>query len=435
MSSARSNRYRLRLRSSELFDRPSINLGRILGGDALNKVPDTCYIDVDVRYLPEQDPDAILDEVSGIPAATIVSTFKRPPAMVDPESPFVRALCAATASHHDGEVTSVGRDGASDAVSFLRAGVPAVEFGPLGAGPSRARRVGLGRLAGELPPGDRRVRRRAAAAPGRCRRRGARMSHDDERERRRRAPPDEGDAGEHEVAAARDVGRPPARPRAEPPTPRTRSPQEEAARRTHRTTATRPQELRRDRGRPRPRAGGARGRRATSRRVRRSSASRRRGGRSEELEADEEPASEEHEAEPVSEEQDAEPASRSTRPRRRAAAFRRDRRGRDGRARRSRAGRGGGAGRAARPGRQGRGRRRAGGRRSRRRAADGRGRRPTRAASRRAPGPLWARFLAASLVIVISMAAATSISLLLYLTDIAKGLQRQRAAWPRYATS
>ncbi len=121
-------------RSSELFDRPSINLGRILGGDALNKVPDTCYIDVDVRYLPEQDPDAILGEVAGIPGATIVSTFKRPPAMVDPESPFVRALCAATAPHTNGEVTSVGRDGASDAVSFLRAGVPAVEFGPLGAG-------------------------------------------------------------------------------------------------------------------------------------------------------------------------------------------------------------------------------------------------------------------------------------------------------------
>ena len=29
---------------------------------------------------------------------------------------------------------SVGRDGASDAVSFLRVGVPAVEFGPVGAG-------------------------------------------------------------------------------------------------------------------------------------------------------------------------------------------------------------------------------------------------------------------------------------------------------------
>ncbi len=121
-------------KSSELFDRPSINLGRILGGDALNKVPDTCYIDIDVRYLPEQDPEAILEEVSGIPGATITSTFRRAPAMVDPDLPFVRALCAAAAPHHDGEVTSIGRDGASDAVSFLKAGVPAVEFGPIGGG-------------------------------------------------------------------------------------------------------------------------------------------------------------------------------------------------------------------------------------------------------------------------------------------------------------
>jgi succinyl-diaminopimelate desuccinylase len=121
-------------RSSELFDRPSINLGRILGGDALNKVPDTCYIDVDVRYLPEQEPAAIHEEVAGIPGATIISTFTRPPAQVDPESPFVLALCEAASPHHDGEVMSVGRDGASDAVSFLRVGVPAVEFGPVGGG-------------------------------------------------------------------------------------------------------------------------------------------------------------------------------------------------------------------------------------------------------------------------------------------------------------
>ena len=136
-------------RSSELFDRPSINLGRILGGDALNKVPDTCYIDVDVRYLPEQDPEAILDEVRGIPGASVVSTFKRPPAAVDPELPFVRALCEATAHYHDGDVTSVGRDGASDAVSFLRAGVPAVEFGPLGGGHHGPEEwVSIGSLAG-----------------------------------------------------------------------------------------------------------------------------------------------------------------------------------------------------------------------------------------------------------------------------------------------
>jgi succinyl-diaminopimelate desuccinylase len=120
--------------SSELFDRPSINLGRISGGDALNKVPDTCIIDVDIRYLPDQDPAAIVDEVRGMDAAEVISTFTRPPAAVDPELPFVRALYDAAAPYHSAEVTSVGRDGASDAVSFLRAGIPAVEFGPVGGG-------------------------------------------------------------------------------------------------------------------------------------------------------------------------------------------------------------------------------------------------------------------------------------------------------------
>ena len=120
--------------SSELFDRPSINLGRILGGDALNKVPDRCIIDVDIRYLPGQDPATILDQVRGIGGVEVTALLTRPPATVDRNSPFVRALRDSATAHHDGEPMSVGRDGASDAVSFLRVGVPAVEFGPVGAG-------------------------------------------------------------------------------------------------------------------------------------------------------------------------------------------------------------------------------------------------------------------------------------------------------------
>lgn len=121
--------------SSELFDRPSINLGRILGGDALNKVPDTCVIDVDIRYLPEQDRHEILAQIEELDDARVLSTFTRPPVEVDRESAFVKALCAAAQPHNDaGEVAGVGRDGASDAISFLRVGVPAVEFGPIGAG-------------------------------------------------------------------------------------------------------------------------------------------------------------------------------------------------------------------------------------------------------------------------------------------------------------
>ena len=91
-------------------------------------------IDVDIRYLPDQDPAALLEEVRGLDGVEAAPLLTRPPATVNRDSRFVRALREAAAAHHDGEPMSVGRDGASDAVSFLRVGVPAVEFGPVGAG-------------------------------------------------------------------------------------------------------------------------------------------------------------------------------------------------------------------------------------------------------------------------------------------------------------
>jgi succinyl-diaminopimelate desuccinylase len=120
--------------SSELFDRPSINLGRINGGDALNKVPDLCSMVVDIRYLPNQDPEDLLAQIRSIPDIEVVRTFIRGPAYVSRSNPFVIALCDAVGRHTRGESMSVGRDGASDAISFLTAGVPAVEFGPAGEG-------------------------------------------------------------------------------------------------------------------------------------------------------------------------------------------------------------------------------------------------------------------------------------------------------------
>jgi succinyl-diaminopimelate desuccinylase len=121
--------------SSELFDRPSINLGRIAGGDALNKVPDRCEMAVDVRYLPGQDPGEILAQVRAIPGIDVKRTFIHPPVTVSTSNPFVRALCEAVSRvRPERETLSVGRDGASDAASFIGAGIPAVEFGPTGAG-------------------------------------------------------------------------------------------------------------------------------------------------------------------------------------------------------------------------------------------------------------------------------------------------------------
>ena len=77
--------------SAPLFERPSINLGRIQGGDAVNKVPDHCRMDVDVRYLPGQSPDEVLAEVRALdPAARVEVLLERPPAHVPADHPWCR---------------------------------------------------------------------------------------------------------------------------------------------------------------------------------------------------------------------------------------------------------------------------------------------------------------------------------------------------------
>ncbi len=120
--------------SSDLFDRPSINLARIGGGDAFNKVPDHCEMDVDIRFLPNQDPGAIMAQIRAIPDVDIVKSFTRAPAIVSRRNEYVLTLRDAIGRSIEGEALSVGRDGASDAIAFLEAGIPAVEFGPVGGG-------------------------------------------------------------------------------------------------------------------------------------------------------------------------------------------------------------------------------------------------------------------------------------------------------------
>ena len=88
------------LESSELFDRPSVNLGRIVGGDAPNKVPEECAMDVDIRYLPEQDPGELLAQIRAIPDVHVARTFIWPPARVSPRNPYVRRAVAGGLAAH-----------------------------------------------------------------------------------------------------------------------------------------------------------------------------------------------------------------------------------------------------------------------------------------------------------------------------------------------
>ncbi len=75
---------------------------------------------------------------------------------------YVQALRDAVSRATSGEVMSVGRDGASDAASFIEAGIPAVEFGPAGGGHHGPEEWVSVRLAGALSA--RALRFRALAA-------------------------------------------------------------------------------------------------------------------------------------------------------------------------------------------------------------------------------------------------------------------------------
>ncbi len=136
--------------SSELFDRPSINLGRIWGGDALNKVPDRCVIDVDIRYLPDQDPAGVLGG-GARPARRRGGATLHPPAGQGRPRLHGRARPA-----RGGERPSRRADERRARRRLRRGLLPAGRGAggrvrPGRGGPPRARGVGLGLLTGGLP--------------------------------------------------------------------------------------------------------------------------------------------------------------------------------------------------------------------------------------------------------------------------------------------
>lgn len=118
--------------SSDLYDAPSINLAKILGGDAYNKVPQKCEMNVDIRYLPEQSSEEILEEIKEITDANVKIHYEAVPVNNDLESKPMQLLlsCIEAATHSSPKV--FGQHGTSDAAYYLKYDVPAIEFGPSG---------------------------------------------------------------------------------------------------------------------------------------------------------------------------------------------------------------------------------------------------------------------------------------------------------------
>ncbi len=116
-----------------LLDGPTLRVGRIGGGSAVNVTPDSCFAEVDIRLLPGSSPEVVIDQLRRVaPPGLLIEVLDFKPAVEsDPESPFVRVCREACLSECGTEPAVRGVSYYSDAV-VLRDGldVPFAIVGP-----------------------------------------------------------------------------------------------------------------------------------------------------------------------------------------------------------------------------------------------------------------------------------------------------------------
>jgi len=116
----------------ELFWYPSINLGVLEGGDAINSVPQSARAEVDVRLAAGvHTPDVlagIRECVADCEGITIADVSWSVGTAEAADSAFVEAVASTAAAVTDTRVYRRSATGGGDAKKFRNAGIPTVEF-------------------------------------------------------------------------------------------------------------------------------------------------------------------------------------------------------------------------------------------------------------------------------------------------------------------
>jgi succinyl-diaminopimelate desuccinylase len=116
-----------------LLDPPTIRVGRIEGGTAVNLTPDLCVADFDIRLPPATDYLDVIKRVEAVaPDAISISILDFKPAVeTQPDDPFVR-LCGEMSRRHTGRVPQLkGVSYYSDATVMIEGlDVPFAIVGP-----------------------------------------------------------------------------------------------------------------------------------------------------------------------------------------------------------------------------------------------------------------------------------------------------------------
>jgi acetylornithine deacetylase/succinyl-diaminopimelate desuccinylase family protein len=117
-----------------LLGSPSLSVGIIEGGQAVNVVPDRCMIEIDRRTLPGETTDSVLahvrDALRGIDGWTFDPPHLAASGLdIAPDHPLITNLSAAIRKETGTAVVEAAQY-ATDAGVYARGGIPAVVFGP-----------------------------------------------------------------------------------------------------------------------------------------------------------------------------------------------------------------------------------------------------------------------------------------------------------------
>lgn len=118
---------------SALYPSPSINLAKIRGGDVFNKVPEHCVMSFDIRFLPTQTKEEILNQIRQAVDGNVIVSSSGDPVRTERNSPYIKALCPIIKKYTKNEAVIFGQHGSADTRFFSAHGIPAIEFGPSGA--------------------------------------------------------------------------------------------------------------------------------------------------------------------------------------------------------------------------------------------------------------------------------------------------------------
>ena len=123
-----------------LFTPPTLNLGTIQGGAARNIVPGKCQVGIDIRHLPGESKEEILERVSGIIKRVEEKNSQAhfelkidsylEPSSVDANNPLIGLLKRHTEAVMGLSPELTGLSGATVTKQLLQKGITAVGFGP-----------------------------------------------------------------------------------------------------------------------------------------------------------------------------------------------------------------------------------------------------------------------------------------------------------------